>query len=131
MPLNEKKYRSELNGIKKPTPFPPEVMASNIPWDKVDKNKTIKKMILLVFENRTVNTNDHSNAKAMECVKPRWPNICSYGIPKLKAKTSASGRIDDSMANSIKIFKSCLSITFEMVNAKIPWPKRDAIILYF
>ena len=29
--LNGKKKRSLLNGIKNPTPLPPEVMASNIP----------------------------------------------------------------------------------------------------
>ena len=41
MPLNGKKYLESSNGIKKPTPCPPDVMASNRPCDTVEKNKTI------------------------------------------------------------------------------------------
>jgi hypothetical protein len=34
-----------------------------------------------------------SAAKKKEWVKPRWPNIASYGMPKEKAITSMSGNI--------------------------------------
>ena len=43
-PLNGKKYLELSIGIKKPTPLPPDVMASKTPWDTVNKNKTMAKI---------------------------------------------------------------------------------------
>jgi hypothetical protein len=52
MPLNGKKYLELSNGIKKPTPKPPDVIASKTPCDTVDKNNTIAKISFLFFPNK-------------------------------------------------------------------------------
>ena len=52
--LKGKKYLELSKGIKNPTPSPPLVIASKIPWETVDKNKTIAKMSFLDLLNKKV-----------------------------------------------------------------------------
>ena len=74
--LNGKKYLEFSKGIKKPTPFPPDVIASKIPCDTVDKNKTIAKISFLLFPNINESNALHKTAKSIECVKPLCPKGC-------------------------------------------------------
>ena len=84
--------------MKNPTPLPPEVMASRIPCDTVDKKITKNQSFLFCLPNVIVIKTAHNNAKRIECVNPRCPNGCSYGIPKLKLITSRSGIMADTIA---------------------------------
>jgi hypothetical protein len=71
IPLKGKKNRVLSNGIKKPTPSPPEVMASKTPCDTVDKKITRNQINLFVLPMVLINNTAQSNAKRIECENPR------------------------------------------------------------
>ena len=125
-----KKKRSLLKGIKNPTPRPPVVMASNIPWDSVDKKIVKTHSNLFFLPIAKTKTKAHNKAKRIECVKPRWPKGCEYGIPKWNPITSISGIIVDKIAHKRSHLVLCLSKTFDMVNPTKPCPN-IAIFTFF
>jgi len=66
-------------------------------------------------------------AKKMECVKPLCPNKCSYGIPNLKAKTSASGRIEQMTPSKINLVEvNVLEYVLPMAKATNACEKAEA-----
>lgn len=125
-----KKYLEFSNGIKKPTPLPPVVIASNTPCESVERNNTIMNISFLCFPKKKDNKTLQIKAKAIECVKPLCPKGCRYSIPNLKAKTSTSGSIEDVMAKNNKSLVVLDSITLVTVKATNPCPKIDAITAY-
>ena len=70
IPRNRKKKRLLLNGIKKPTPLPPEVIASRIPCDTVDRKTTKNHIVFFRLPIVNININDHNKANKIECVNP-------------------------------------------------------------
>lgn len=123
-----KKNRALLNGIKKPTPFPPVVKASKTPCDMVDRKITAKNNILLAFVKMKAKIVAQIRAKTMECVKPRCPNGCVYGILP-KVTTSKSGSIAETIAkNSSTLLALALAILVSVKPTK-PCPNNDAILL--
>ena len=80
MGLHGAKYRVSSNGIRNPTPSPPLVKASKIPWDIVAKNTNaasnrqvwVKRLMFLKATKGTVIP--MARANRMEWLKPRCPN---------------------------------------------------------
>lgn len=106
-------------------------MASKTPWDSVDKKMTKNHISLFFLPNRNIKTNAHKTAKTIECVKPRCPNGCKYGIPNLKPITSKSGSIEDNIASNNSNLQLLLSINFDKVNPTALCPKIDANYILF
>lgn len=117
---NGKKIRSLLNGIRKPTPRPPVVIASRIPCDSVAKKSVTQNKTFRLLPKTKLNTPDQSKANSIECVKPLCPSGCAYGMPKLKVKTSISGKIAEPIARKTSKALDLLSATLDNVYPNKP-----------
>ncbi len=106
--------------MKKPIPFPPDVKASKRPCDTVDKNITIPKICFLFLPNNKANKIAQMIAKNMECVNPRCPKGCEYGIFNLNAITSRSGSMAEAIAKKSKTLLETESTTFDRVKPTKP-----------
>jgi hypothetical protein len=75
--LKGKKKRSLSNGIKNPTPFPPDVIASKIPCEIIDRKITYHHVFLFSFPKMNMIKVAQRIVNTIECVKPRCPKGCS------------------------------------------------------
>jgi hypothetical protein len=62
-----------------------------------------------------VKTNAHIKANSIECVNPRCPKGCKYGIPKRKLIISKSGKMVEKTAAKSSHLVLFASITFVKV----------------
>lgn len=108
MGLQGKKYLVLSKGAKRAIPRPPFVKASRIPWLAHNRKKKMQKKNhrpenipaspkSTAAKNRLINRPKKGEWKNPRCPKKWW-----YGIPREKAMTSASGRMEQAMERGQK-----------------------------
>lgn len=130
MGCHGKKILASENGHNNATPRPPSVKASKTGWERDEISTATKIHVFSVFRKPEKNTEkkEMHNANKMECMKPLWPHWEAYGIPNLKAITSASGRTETRTQRSSNLaFKYFRPEAIRIAQGIAMWVIKDGI----
>lgn len=107
MGVHGKKYLVLSKGDKRAMPKPPFVKASRMPWLADNKKKKTKQrnhcLENIPSSRKRIQTKiPIHKAKKSEWKNPLWPRKCWYGMPKENPMISASGIIEQTIAEDQK-----------------------------